>query len=248
MTPGLFGTGAPLRADMNLAVQLAMGVVLLGGFVLARLRRFRAHQACQTGVMLLNLAMIGLIMAPSFGREVGIAAAALGDAHTRVAYLHAALGAAAELLGLYVVLVAGTSLVPPQLRFTDYKPWMRGALALWWVVILFGAGTYYTWYLRPGAPAPGGAARPVAGLTILVTNFAFTPQTLTVRAGSTVSWRDSAGRHRVTAEDSSWTPRLLLADSMFEHRFDHPGRYAYCCTFHGDRGGVDVSGVVLVTP
>lgn len=29
------------------------------------------------------------------------------------------------------------------------KPWMRAALAVWWLVLLLGAGTYARWYVVP---------------------------------------------------------------------------------------------------
>ena len=43
---------------------------------------------------------------------------------------HAILGFAAEMLGLYIVLVAGTNLLPRSLRFSKYKCWMRTELVL----------------------------------------------------------------------------------------------------------------------
>jgi hypothetical protein len=58
----------------------------------------------------------------------------------------------AELFGLYIVLVAGTNVVPRRLRFQHWKLWMRVELALWWVVLLSGVGTYYAWYLAPVSP------------------------------------------------------------------------------------------------
>src|SRR6266496_2208861 len=67
---GFLGTGATFRADLNLVVQLAMGLALLVGMFLARRKKFRAHKYCQSSVMLLNLVMIFLIMAPSFHKQV----------------------------------------------------------------------------------------------------------------------------------------------------------------------------------
>jgi uncharacterized membrane protein YozB (DUF420 family) len=54
-----------------------------------------------------------------------------------------------SLLGLYILAGAGTNILPQRLRFTSYKPWMRTALALWWLVLLLGIGTYLRWYLVP---------------------------------------------------------------------------------------------------
>jgi len=143
---GFLGTGAPFLSDLNLTIQLLMGVALLIGMVLAHRGHYRAHAICQGSVMLLNLVMIALIMLPSFRLGVlpGLPAE-LDKPFYFVATLHAALGSVAELLGLYIVLRAGTNLLPQLLRFQNYKPWMRTELTLWWTVILLGVATYYVW-------------------------------------------------------------------------------------------------------
>lgn len=143
---GLFGTGAGLKADVNLLVQLLMGAALLAGMVLARRRRYRAHAICQGGVMLLNLVMIASVMLPSFRDGVlpGLPRE-LGKPYYSVATVHAALGTIAQLLGLYIVLRAGTDWLPERLRFQNYRLWMRTELALWWTVIGLGVATYYVW-------------------------------------------------------------------------------------------------------
>ena len=61
--------------------------------------------------------------------------------------IHALLGAMAEVLGLYIVVVARTKVVPLRLRFTNWKTWMRTGLVLWWMALLSGLGTYYVWYI-----------------------------------------------------------------------------------------------------
>lgn len=63
---GSLGTGATFEADLNLVVQVIMGVALIGGAVLAKRKRYTAHGICQTMVLLLNLLMIELVMWPSF--------------------------------------------------------------------------------------------------------------------------------------------------------------------------------------
>src|SRR5882672_4268427 len=151
---GFLGTGATFRADLNLVVQLAMGLALLVGMFLARRKQFRAHKYCQSSVMLLNLVMIFLIMAPSFHKQVQPQVpGGLKEAYYLVPYVHATLGTIAEVLGLYIVLVAATNILPRKLRFKRYKPWMRAELVLWWLVILFGVSTYYVWYAGSGPKA-----------------------------------------------------------------------------------------------
>src|SRR6266850_1523501 len=186
---GFLGTGATFRADLNLVVQVSMGIALLVGMVLAKRKNFRAHKYVQSSVMILNLVMIFLIMAPSFHRQVQPQVpGGLKEAYYLVPYIHAILGTIAEVLGLYIVLVAGTKLLPRKLKFKRYKPWMRTELALWWLVVLIGIGTYYTWYIASGTKAPvsqskAAASQPAAPekVAVKITNFQFEPKELTIK-------------------------------------------------------------------
>lgn len=146
---GFLGNGATFGADLNLIVQLLMGVALGMGFILARRGRHRAHGICQTTVLLLNLLMIALVMGPSFRLVAPALPRGLHHRYYAVAVVHGFLGVAAELLGLYIVLVAGTNLVPRVLRFKAWKRWMRAELILWLFVLLVGVATYYVWYIAP---------------------------------------------------------------------------------------------------
>lgn len=147
---GFFGTGATYAADVNLLVQLAMGVALLVGTLLARRKCYTAHGICQTTVLLLNLAIIAFVMWPSFNLQVMPRLTAhWSKRYYAVAVGHAALGMMAESLGLYIVLVAATNIVPQRLRFKRWRVWMRTELVLWWVVVLTGLATYYWWYIAP---------------------------------------------------------------------------------------------------
>src|SRR5579863_5144213 len=147
---GFLGTGATFGADLNLVVQLIMGVALAVGAILAKRRCYKAHGVCQTTVLLLNLLMIGLVMWPSFQQQVKPALSkVLHKWYYEAAAIHAVLGITAELLGLYIVTVAGTNVLPQWLRFKQWKWWMRTELALWAIVLLSGVGTYCAWYVRP---------------------------------------------------------------------------------------------------
>lgn len=147
---GFLGTGAPFGADLNLVVQFIMGTALLGGTVLAKQKRYTAHGICQTTVLLLNLVMIGTVMWPSLHQQVKPALSKVFHKwYYEVAAAHAVLGIAAELLGLYIVVVAGTNVLPEWMRFKHWKLWMRAELALWGVVLVGGVGTYCAWYVAP---------------------------------------------------------------------------------------------------
>ena len=147
---GFLGTGATFEADLNLVVQVCMGLALIAGSCLAWRKRYTAHGICQTTVLLLNLGMIGLVMWPSLQHQVRPALPeSLHKWYYAVATIHSLVGGAAELLGLYIVIVAGTSVLPASLRFKNWKRWMRAELTLWSIVVLTGVGTYYAWYIAP---------------------------------------------------------------------------------------------------
>jgi plastocyanin/uncharacterized membrane protein YozB (DUF420 family) len=247
---GFLHTGATFTADLNLLVQAGMGVALLAGARLARLRRFRAHGRCQATVLLLNLVMISLVMAPSFRSQVSPnLQKAGGDLYYALPALHAALGTIAELLGLYVVLVAtGAPVVPVRFRFTDYRRWMRTTLVLWWIVLALGTGLYFVWYRgEPLGREDPGASGGAAVATVTVQNFTFEPKELTVHVGTTVTWNDVGGRHTVESADGFLKSDTLVAGQAYQKRFDAPGVYDYYCGNHGTKSGTGMTGRVVVT-
>src|SRR5260370_41595653 len=140
-------TAAPPGANVVLVLEIAMGVGLLVGARLARKRHFRQHAWCQSIIVLLNLAVLAVMMIPSFRVHVlPRVPAKIGTAYYALATTHGAFGTVTELAGLYILLSAGTSVLPEKLRITKYKVWMRSVLVLWWVVLLLGIATYTRWY------------------------------------------------------------------------------------------------------
>lgn len=148
MNVGLLGTQAPLAADGVLLLEIAMAAGLLAGAWLAGKKRYRQHAWCQSIIVLLNLAVIGLTMVPSFRmHEPPRVLARLSRPYFALATAHATLGSVAEILALYILLAAGTRLLPEKLRLKRYKSWMRTVLALWWLALLLGFATYARWYV-----------------------------------------------------------------------------------------------------
>ncbi len=144
---GFLGTAATRAADITLLLEMGMGVGLLAGALLARAGRIRFHAACQSVIVLLNLALIVLMMLPPFRSQVlPKLPGRIGKPYYSLATAHAALGGVAELGGLYILLAAGTSLLPEKFRIKRYKFWMRRVLFVWWIVLLLGMATYARWY------------------------------------------------------------------------------------------------------
>jgi uncharacterized membrane protein YozB (DUF420 family) len=157
MSKGFLGTAAPMAADRALVIEIGMGIALIVGVALARRRHYRAHGWCQFIIVLLNLVLIVQFMEPSFRHQVLPAVTDdLGDIHYAIAMAHGALGTIAELFALYIVLAAGTTILPTRLRFSRYKRWMRVALVLWLITLLSGIATYVQWY---GLPLRRGVTR-----------------------------------------------------------------------------------------
>jgi len=144
---GFLGTAATLRADIVLLLEVTMGAGLLIGARLARRRRFREHALCQSIIVLLNLPVIAAAMIPSFHAQVlPRIPTRLGKAYYGLATAHGVFGVAAEITAIYILLSVKTRLLPVTFRMTAYRPWMRGAVVLWWIAVVLGIATYARWY------------------------------------------------------------------------------------------------------
>jgi hypothetical protein len=148
LSEGFLGTAAPSDANITLLLETAMGVGLLLGALLARFGRFRQHAWCQSVIVFLNFVAIAVIMIPSFRVHVSPKIPLrLGKTYYALATAHAALGTVTEVAGLYILLAAGTTVLPEKFRIAKYKAWMRTVLVLWWLVLLLGLATYGRWYV-----------------------------------------------------------------------------------------------------
>jgi plastocyanin len=232
---------------LNLLVQCGLATILVSGAVLARQRCFRTHGWVQSTVVLVNLAAILGFMLPSFSRQLAPHwRLTLHGAGDWIVLAHAAVGGIAELLAIYVILVAGSSLLPERYRFSRYKPWMRTTLALWLMALLLGFATYRVCYAQSAAPPAAG--QDSKNVVVTISNFKFDPKEVKVKAGTVVTWTDSGGRHTVKSDDGSFDSGTLTAGGSYQHKFEKPGVYPYYCMFHGERGGKDMAGVVTVEP
>ncbi|PYT61234.1 MAG: hypothetical protein DMG46_04900 [Acidobacteria bacterium] len=146
---GFLETAASRTADITLLLEMGMGAGLFAGAWLARAGRIRYHAACQAVIVLLNLALIGWTMLPAFrGQVLPQLPGRIGRPHYALAAAHASLGSIVEFAGLYILLAAGTKILPEKLRIKRYRLWMRSVLAAWWVVLFLGIVTYARWYVR----------------------------------------------------------------------------------------------------
>ena len=81
-----------------------------------------------------------------------------------------------------------------------------------------------------GEAVSAAAASPA---TVKIDNFAFAPATLTVTAGTTVTWKnEDDSPHRIGDKNGTFKSAALDTDDTFSHTFTVPGEYAYICTIH----------------
>jgi plastocyanin len=76
-------------------------------------------------------------------------------------------------------------------------------------------------------------AAPVAGDAVNIDNFAFAPATLTVHAGSTVTWTNKDEEpHTVVANDGSFHSPGMGSQATFSYTFPKAGTFDYVCSIH----------------
>ena len=82
-------------------------------------------------------------------------------------------------------------------------------------------------------PASSGSAAPSGGSTVEIKDFMFTPATLTVPVGATVTWKfDDSTQHDVTADDNSFNSSPMSGGQTFTHTFTKAGTVPYHCAIH----------------
>ena len=133
-------------SDAVAFVEIAMAVVLLVGMFVVRRGHVRIHRILQSSVILVNIPIVLIWMVPQYTKYVlpGIPGE-IGEPYYYAPTLMLVVGLLAELLGIFIILVAATDWVPERYRFRRYKLWMRTELALWWGVVFAGLATYYVW-------------------------------------------------------------------------------------------------------
>ena len=90
----------------------------------------------------------------------------------------------------------------------------------------------------PATPLPGGN-------TVTIQNFAFSPPTMTVSQGATVTWvNQDAVNHQVindasgsNAEGAIFNSPVIPKGGSYSFTFNIPGTYPYHCTIHPSMKG-----------
>ena len=85
--------------------------------------------------------------------------------------------------------------------------------------------------------APGGAHK-ASSTSVTIQDFFFSPSSVTVSVGDTVTWRNSGqAPHNATANDGSFKTPDLNNGQSGSHTFNSPGTFSYICTIHPNMHG-----------
>ena len=77
-----------------------------------------------------------------------------------------------------------------------------------------------------------------AGHDVGISDFAFSPNSITIAPGDTVTWTNSDGTtHTVTGNNGSWGSGNLANGGTYTHQFNETGDFAYHCSIHSSMTG-----------
>jgi amicyanin len=86
-----------------------------------------------------------------------------------------------------------------------------------------------SWRQTSAAPAPQSEMKS----EVKIDNFSFSPASLEIKAGTTVTWTNADDiPHTVVSNDKIFKSKVLDTDQKFSFTFDKPGTYPYFCSLH----------------
>ena len=87
--------------------------------------------------------------------------------------------------------------------------------------------------VEPHAAFAASPAANSAPVEITIDNFTFTPSSITVKAGTPITWtnRDDIP-HTVVSSDFVFKSKALDTDDKFSFTITKPGTYTYFCSLH----------------
>jgi plastocyanin len=92
--------------------------------------------------------------------------------------------------------------------------------------------------LSAGSLANAGASDTTQ---IVIKDFMFVPMSLTVKAGSTVTWANKDDEpHTVVSDTGLFRSGAVDTDETFTFKFDKPGTYHFTCSIHPQMVGTVV--------
>jgi plastocyanin len=96
--------------------------------------------------------------------------------------------------------------------------------------MLTAASVAMLWAIATSSPSTAATPEPTR---IVVKNFMFAPNSLTVKAGSTVTWTNMDDEpHAVLSDTGVFRSGALDTSESFSFKFEKPGTYHFTCSIH----------------
>ena len=96
--------------------------------------------------------------------------------------------------------------------------------------LLTVASVAVLWWVAASHPS---SAAPADSAQIVIKDFMFTPMSLTVKAGATVTWANKDDEpHNVVSDTGLFRSGAVDTDETFSFKFDKPGTYHFTCSIH----------------
>jgi len=87
----------------------------------------------------------------------------------------------------------------------------------------------------PASPYGAASGPPPASQpnTVVMSNIAFSPASITVTAGTTITWQNNDSiNHTSTSDNGAWDTGMIAPGQSGRTVFNTPGTYTYHCTVH----------------
>ena len=72
---------------------------------------------------------------------------------------------------------------------------------------------------------------------VIIDNFAFTPQELTINSGTTITWKNNHNVVHTIVSQNLFESKTLNKGDEFAFTFNTPGEYNYYCSIHPSMRG-----------
>lgn len=107
----------------------------------------------------------------------------------------------------------------------------KAILSVTAAALILGIGLSTAGHASPAASGQDNASNKYQ---VTIDNFSFTPPTLTVAVGATVTWvnQDDVPHNIVSSEGKTLKSRVMDTDEKFSYTFTKAGTYAYYCGIH----------------
>jgi plastocyanin len=115
------------------------------------------------------------------------------------------------------------------------KYWSMAIAVILSAILLAACSSYSSPPPSSSAPTTQTSSAPASSnqSTVTISGFAFSPQTLTVSKGTTVTWTNNdSTTHTVTSDTGVWDSGNLAPGKTFSNTFNQTGTFPYHCKIH----------------